>query len=271
MSTDSNAVRFRCPHCGEALTDDATGARCINRHQFDRAREGYLNLLVGGRLKGKPAGDTDDMVKARRRFFVAGHYAPIQQAVAELCSSAERVLDAGCGEGAYLAAATEASGGHGWGIDVSKPAIKAAAKRYRQHRYAVASSYRLPFDNAQFDAVLSVFAPRPWAELRRVVRPGGCLVVVSPGPDHLDGLTSRLYGAPRQHEADDHADESSSFAPERVERVRFDLHLDGAAAMDLLAMTPYWWSVNDEQRAHVAAASLRTTVDMLITVERVNR
>ena len=62
------------------------------------------------------------------------------------------VLDAGCGEGRYLRCChdvLEAAGVecHGYGIDVSKLAVRLAARRSPHLSYAVASSYVLPFQD----------------------------------------------------------------------------------------------------------------------------
>lgn len=68
------------------------------------------------------------------------------------CAKQVSVLDAGCGEGMYLARVQAALQGAGkqceaFGIDVSKMAIRLAAKRHTEASFAVASSYILPFDN----------------------------------------------------------------------------------------------------------------------------
>ncbi len=61
------------------------------------------------------------------------------------------ILDAGCGEGMYLGRVRDTLQGAGknceaFGVDVSKTAIRMAAKRHREASFAVASSYVLPFD-----------------------------------------------------------------------------------------------------------------------------
>jgi 23S rRNA (guanine745-N1)-methyltransferase len=181
---DRAAPRFRCPACRQPLAAADSGLRCPNGHHVDRSREGYVNLLPsGGR---RPAGDDAAAVHARRALLDRGHYAPVARAVADAVAEATAaarpgaVLDAGCGEGTYLAAVTAATGTEGWGVDVSKPAVRLAARRHRAHRYAVASSLDLPFEDAVFDAVVSVFAPRAFAEFSRVLRPGGAIVLASP-------------------------------------------------------------------------------------------
>lgn len=255
---------FRCPSCANPLHESAAGFVCERGHHFDRAREGYVNLVPGGRLKGRPAGDDDTMVKARRAVFDAGLYTPIIDAVAtEVASVRPRfILDAGCGEGSYLRRATELSTALGWGIDVSKPAMKLAAKRHREVRFAIASSYALPFEDAAFDAVINVFSPRHFPEMRRVLRVGGVAVVVTPGPHHLSQLKALLYDDPREHaEAADAQD-----GAERTSTVSFTLDLtDPQARANLLEMTPYWWSATAERRAAVLATPLEVTVDVRIT------
>ncbi len=260
-----STVTFRCPHCGQPLTSTERTWSCPAGHEFDRARERYVNLLPGGRVAGGPSGDDDSMVRARRAVFDAGCYDPIIDAVASTVAStgAATVLDAGCGEGTYLARAC-AAGAEGWGIDISKVAVRAAARRHPSCTFAVASSYRLPFDDGVFDAVIDVFSPRPFDELLRVLRPGGVLVVVTPGPDHLASLKALLYDTPRPHQDDD-----DGLPPSTEESIRFHVDLaDAELRRDLLQMTPYWWSATEERRARVSAELISVDVDMVLRTYR---
>jgi 23S rRNA (guanine745-N1)-methyltransferase len=233
---------------------------------FDRAREGYVNLLIGGRLPGGPSGDDDTMVRARRAVFDAGCYDPIIDAVAATVNdvSPSAVLDAGCGEGTYIARACDVSGTHGWGIDISKVAVRLAARRYPACSFAVASSYRLPFDDSSFDAVIDVFSPRPFDELLRVLRPGGVAVVVTPGPDHLAGLKAMIYDTPRPHHDDEDTPQAAS-----VVAVRFTVDLtEPVLRRQLLEMTPYWWSTTDDRRARIESTLTSVDADMVLTSYR---
>jgi 23S rRNA (guanine745-N1)-methyltransferase len=259
------SVSFRCPHCGQPLTEVERTLSCAAGHVFDRAREGYVNLMVGGRLPSGPSGDDDTMVRARRSVFDAGCYDPIIEAVAATVQSAGavNVLDAGCGEGTYLERACSA-GAQGWGIDISKVAVKLAAKRYSRCSFAVASSYRLPFDDVSFDAVIDVFSPRPFDELFRVLRPGGIAVVVTPGPGHLAQLKALLYDTPRPHEA-----EEVTPPVHTVQHVRFTVDLGKPSLrLQLLEMTPYWWSAVPERQALVEATLASVDADMVLTTYR---
>jgi 23S rRNA (guanine745-N1)-methyltransferase len=203
------------------------------------------------------------MVRARRAVFDAGCYEPIIAAVAAEVTEVSTVLDAGCGEGTYLARAC-ADGASGWGIDISKVAVRLAARRHLSCSFAVASSYRLPFEDDTFDAVIDVFSPRPFPELLRVVRPDGVVVVVTPGPDHLAQLKALLYDTPRPHRGDEDA---PAQATERSIRFTVDL-ADAALRRQLLEMTPYWWSATDERRAHVEAHLLSVEADMVLRTYR---
>lgn len=260
-------IRFRCPNCGEPLDGDERTLSCAAGHHFDRAREGYVNLLVGGRLPGGPSGDDDTMVRSRRAVFDAGCYDPIIDAVSAViaASGARTVLDAGCGEGTYLARACSAGAdAQGWGIDISKVAVRLAARRYSQCRFAVASSYRLPFADCSFDAIINVFSPRPFDEMMRVLVPGGIAAVVTPGPDHLAQLKAMIYDTPRPHQDDEDAP-----SPERVESVRFTVDLaDRTLRHQLLEMTPYWWSADADARARVDAGLVSVDADMTLSIHR---
>ena len=58
------------------------GLACSNRHSFDRARQGYYNLLPVQHKNSRDPGDNQAMVEARRRFLDGGHYAPLARRLA---------------------------------------------------------------------------------------------------------------------------------------------------------------------------------------------
>jgi 23S rRNA (guanine745-N1)-methyltransferase len=256
---------WRCPTCARPLAEDGRGAWCDQGHRVDRARDGSLHLLPAGRHKPRAVGDTAEMLRARRAVFDAGHYRPVQEAVARAATAHEphTVLDAGCGEGSYLAAIEAPSR---LGIDVAKPAVSLAARRWKSIRWAVASSHRIPLDDATVDTVVSVFAPRPFAEFRRVLRPDGIVVTASPGPDHLGGLVEWITGEAEPHEQRPHVTNSDGDA----EQVRYELKLtDPADIANLVTMTPYWIRIGEERRAELATrGSLTTTVDVMVSRHR---
>lgn len=180
-----------CPVCRERLEVDGGGRRlaCPAGHSFDAARQGYFNFLTG---KGTVfEADAADMVAARFDFLSAGHYRPLADAVAGLAAPflaapGAAVLDAGTGTGHYLRALLDRVPAAAAGLDISKFALRRAARLNPEAVSIVADVWqRLPLEDDAVDVVTVVFAPRNAAEFARVLRPGGRLVVVTPRPGHL--------------------------------------------------------------------------------------
>lgn len=252
-----------CPHCGLPLQLDAAVAACTNRHSFDRARGGYLNLLVGGRLgPSTTPGDTPDALAARRRFLGAGHYAPIAAAVAAAVGAPDgAVLDVGCGEGYYL---SQLAVPERVGLDVAKAAVQMAARLLPDAQFVVGSAYRLPVLTQSVAVVMSVFAPHPFDEFRRVLQPGGHWVAATPGPLHLRELRPQLAGERERKDAE-RLERRAAPPPEATDatHVQFTLPLSPEALTDLFFMTPIRWQSGSA--AALAAGLREVTVDVWVS------
>jgi 23S rRNA (guanine745-N1)-methyltransferase len=245
----SPAAQLCCPICGGALVDVDRSARCPDGHNFDYARSGYLNLTVApgpGRV-----GDTTAMVTARDEFLAAGHYRPIADAVTAAVASAggAPLVELGSGTGHYLAAAAaglsqDGDEAHAFGFDLSKAAAAHAARQHPAIRFVVADvEAGVPLPEASVNTALSVFSPRPAAELGRVVRPGGELVVALAGPRHLERLRERL-SLMRVH--DDKLARLGErlapwFSPIGTETVEYEIKLGPEDARRLVLMGPNAW------------------------------
>ena len=70
---------FRCPLCAAPLEDAPTVLRCPSGHAFDKAREGYTNLLPANQKHSKAPGDDKGMSAARRAFLDKGWYKPLRE------------------------------------------------------------------------------------------------------------------------------------------------------------------------------------------------
>lgn len=259
-----------CPVCGGALADAGGSARCAEGHSFDYARSGYLNLTRtgGGRAR---AGDTAAMIEARAEFLGAGHYEPIAAAVAAAAvaeagshstgaaaapagacadTDAPVLAEVGSGTGYYLDAVARGIGEgaaeptDAIGIDLSKAAASHAARRHPGLRFVIADvEEAIPLLDSSADVALSVFSPRPGAELGRVVRPGGALVVAFAGDRHLGRLRERL-GLMSVHEGKlERLGERLEpwFEPVSTEAVEYELRLGAEDARRLTQMGPNAW------------------------------
>lgn len=269
---------WRCPLCRLPLAAGPGGAlRCANNHCFDRAREGYWNLLPVQAMRTKAPGDSKEMVAARRAFLQAGYYAPFGQALGRLCLAARpradgplRVADAGCGEGWYDRAVAQAFRQAGRplelaGFDIAKPAVRLAAKALPEAQYAVASSFAAPVPDGWADVVLNIFSPMARQEFFRLLRPGGRLIYAVPGPRHLYGLKQVLYDTPYENPVQTVAYEG--FAPLDEVSVGGRITVPAQLTASLFAMTPYYWKTPRDGAARLAACgSLETEIEFRFLV-----
>lgn len=254
-----------CPICQTSLEPSDSGLICSNRHSFDRARQGYYNLLPVQHKNSRAPGDNAAMVEARRRFLDGGHYAPLAARLAALAAeyAPTRWLDIGCGEGYYterLASALPAA--DGYALDISREAVKRACKRAQQLNWLVASMARVPLADASCELLASVFSPLDWTEARRLLAPGGGLLRMGPTRVHLLELRQKLYDEVRDYDDEKHlALIPPGMQLAHSETLEFALHLaDAQARADLLAMTPHGWRASAERREAVIAAPFEVTV-----------
>jgi 23S rRNA (guanine745-N1)-methyltransferase len=206
---------------------------CPRGHSFDIARSGYINLLQPQERRAKHPGDSPEAVAARRRLHDLGVTEPLFRGVAETLSVTgnDTVLDAGCGDGYYLGGLQRGIGIDAHGVDISVPAVEAAARRYPECEWVVANADRaVPYTDRSFSVVLSITARMNPAEFRRVLRDDGRLLVAVPAPDDL----IELRGAGRDRVARTLDEFAKHFALIHQARVSTSADLDASAVQDVL-------------------------------------
>lgn len=267
--------QLACPLDGEPLTEHNKSWRCAGGHSFDQARQGYVNLLPVQHKRSKEPGDSVAMVEARQRFLQAGCYQPIAERLAHWClenasiKQALSVLDAGCGEGYYLRQLAQLAQADQplrlAGLDIAKPAILAAARQRKDIAWLVASNAHLPVQSASLDRVLCIFGFPVASEFARVLKPGGELIQVDPGPAHLQQLRAQLYD---RVERDAMPKEPSlqGFQLLQQETLSFPFKLHQPELIqDLLAMTPHAHRAPAEGRERLAQLhELSLTADVVL-------
>jgi len=206
---------------------------CERGHSFDVARSGYINLLQPQDRRSNQPGDTAAAVAARRRLHDRGVTEPLLRAVDQMVapSQSDVVLDAGCGDGFYLGTLARQTGFSGHGVDISVPAIEAAARRYPECQWVVANADRfVPYADGSFSIVMSITARMNASEFRRVLGDDGCLLVAVPAPDDLIEL--RSAGHDRSVRTVETFAERFTLVDQR--RVTTAADLDAAAVQDVL-------------------------------------
>jgi 23S rRNA (guanine745-N1)-methyltransferase len=265
-----------CPLDGTPLHCTGSTLTCASGHSFDIASQGYTNLLPVQHKRSRDPGDSKEMVAARRRFLTAGFYQPIAAAVsravlADLSADASiSCLDAGCGEGYYLrqlaAAVPDEQTLALLGLDISKWAVLSAAKQDQRPKWVVGSNAKLPVLSDTLDRVLCLFGFPVVAEFARVLKPGGRLLQVDAGPDHLRELREIIYPSLKPERTAE-MPTPAGFSRLPTETLRFSIDLTNAEQIaDLLAMTPHLYRARAEARAEAAAlTALSLSVDVRLT------
>jgi 23S rRNA (guanine745-N1)-methyltransferase len=231
--------------CGLPLERAESALSCGRGHAFDLAREGYVNLLQPQDRRSRQPGDSREVVASRRALLDAGHEAPFVEALCVTVAAAglpagAAALDLGCGEGTHLAAIVTAASVEGHGLDISVPAIRAAAKRHPTLRWVVGNADRgLPFAPRSFALVTRLTSRSNAEELRRVVAPGGVVIVAVAGDDDMVELREAVLGEGLRRDRLQRVTADLAGAFELVERrtVRWTARLSGDEARDALAAT----------------------------------
>ncbi len=252
---------FTCPVCNAVLSEEEKSYVCENGHAFDRAKQGYVNLLLSN--KQGIHGDDKLMVKARRSFLEKGYYAPMRQAANEILGEGHTVLDAGCGEGYYTALFAESN--TVYGVDVSKEAVKSASGKCKKAHFAVGSVYALPFLDNSFDTVINIFAPDSHEEYLRVTKKGGRLITVTPMENHLMELKNAVYENTYKNPYVD--PERDGYVIKSSREIKYSIKLESNEdIVSLFAMTPYYYKTAPSDRQKLEKIdSLETGVEFLIT------
>jgi len=251
-------MEFLCPICGQPLTKGDRAWSCAQRHSFDIAKQGYVNLLPVQQKHSLHPGDTREQVLARRAFLDAGYYAPIAQALCAMAAPLRGpILDVGCGEGYYAAKLAAALDTELTGLDISKEAVRCAAARYKQASWLCATAAKLPVADGSVGVLTSLFALTVPGEFHRVLRSDGAFFQVLAAEDHLLQLKSVIYPT-LTHKEKDTVPQVPGFRLEESRSVRFTFTVEGAQVQNLLSMTPHVYRISKEGAARLAATDTLT-------------
>ncbi|TWT79848.1 23S rRNA (guanine(745)-N(1))-methyltransferase [Planctomycetes bacterium CA13] len=242
-------LRCTVRNCHHLLEHREGGLFCASGHHFDRAKEGYWSLLQPQDRRSKNPGDTDAAVLARHRWLARGHAAGLIEAIrpwigATVSSKSDRgarTVDLGCGEGSFGPALFPDQAEGYCGIDLSKRAIKLAARGWPEATWVLANADRiLPVADRSIDRVVSLFGRRPVTEIDRVLTPSGICIVAVPGEEDLIELREQVQQTgQRRSRWEMVIQEMAAGSMECVERKHWEqrIELQPDAIADALAMT----------------------------------
>ena len=263
MSIENMESILKCPVCNLSLIKYEKQYVCLNNHSYDIASKGHINLLLANQKNTKEPGDSKEMMESRRDFLNKGYYHTFSEKLNEVIISNisgkyVNILDVGCGEGYFLLSLKEAIYRKGsnfnlnkqfdfFGVDISKAAVTYATKRDKKINFIVSSNFNLPIMPNTIDIIIRNFAPSDEAELKRVLKDKGKLIVITPGVQHLYGLKEILYVNARKHE--EKITTFEGFNLTQTFEVKYNIDVEnGEDIKSLIAMTPYYWTIDNVMR-----------------------
>ena len=241
-------MELLCPVCGEKLNKVDKAWLCPNRHSFDIARQGYVNLLTVQQKHSLNPGDTREQVLSRRSFLEAGYYAPILETLTETAKElgiTGPILDVGCGEGYYSARLARTLDAELVGLDISKEAVRCAAAKYKGPTWLTATAAHIPVEKGSAQLVTSLFALTLPEEFSRVLRDEGYYFQVLACQNHLLGLKSVIYPELNLKEKDS-VPELPGFALVKSVPIRFSFTVEDEQIRNLFSMTPHVFRIGKE-------------------------
>lgn len=247
------ATAFACPICQEALDLVQQSLVCTNRHSFDLAKFGYVNLAP--QVKASKDYDKENF-QNRQLVLENGFYDHILTSLSECLSPLDHpanILDIGCGEGYYSRSLQERYPDHSfYAFDLSKESIQLAAKSDQEWRvkWFVGDLARLPLLDQSMDLLLDIFSPANYQEFKRVLAPDGRLIKVIPTAAHLQEIRQKV----KEHlDQADYSNEqiiqhfSDHFTIENTIHCQERFELTPALREALLSMTPLLFHVDPAQ------------------------
>lgn len=255
-----------CPICKRELNKEGHSFLCESKHCFDVAKEGYVNLLMCNKKKSKFPGDDKIMALARNKFLQRGYFNRLRERIESLIreKAPYYILDAGCGTGFYTQNLQDEF--NIISVDISKEAVKYAAKSNKKSLVVVSSIFDIPIKDKSMQVILNVFAPKPLEEFARVLDDNGIIIEVVPGKDHLKELKEEIFD--KDNESNKEKFAFNNFNLKSSKRLRYVAEIDKTEDLiHLLEMTPYFYKGGDKQISKISAIkNLDVTLDFIINV-----
>ncbi len=254
MSIANNPSILSCPVCNTSLQKSQKSYNCENGHNFDIAKQGYINLLNSNKKSSFDPGDNKNMVDARRNFLEQGFYKPISDLLNTTFLSnlphftnPLQIAEIGSGEGYYINGLRDCHAGNYYGIDISKHAAKTASTKYNNITFVVANAVELPFLDNSVNVLTSLFSPFYEESAKKVLTKNGIIIQAVPLSNHLLELRQVLYKEVNINSTPKNV-LTQYFKLVDTKILNHSLKLpDQTTIQNIFSMTPHYWKTSPEQ------------------------
>lgn len=271
--------KILCPHCRQPLMEVNFKLCCSNRHTFDIAKQGYINLAPQHHEEhyNKSLFEARHQVMHELDFYQGLH----EQLVTWLDdyiidrTEPQRIIDLGTGEGTHLVkfikkwALHQSNSIEAIGLDLSKDGIATAAKHYTGALWLVADLSKLPLIPDSVDGSLTILSPSNYTELKRVLKPGAWFIKVMPGENYLRELRQIILPADEVPHANSESVNKFMSVFRDVKQHHFfcEVPVNHSSAQMIAQMTPLFWHASPQQLEKVQALS-KITVELQVLIGR---
>src|SRR5690625_2092796 len=273
---------LKCPICDSSMeVQNLKSIVCANRHTFDIAKQGYLNLMTNHIKTNYDRA----LFEARRKVIVeSSFFSPLNKEITtfinEYAPSKKELtfVDMGSGEGSHLQNISNKLQSifdktvTGIGLDISKEGILEAAKNYDDHIWIVADLAKTSLTDSVVDVMLNILSPSNYEEFNRLLMDDGIIIKVVPREGYLRELRQYFYGETEQK---DYSNEKvielfkEKFELVDQSMINYTSDLDKSALQSLVKMTPLTWGVKESDvKRFLESGISNITVDFDIMIGR---
>lgn len=225
-------MNILCPVCQKKLTRFEHCFKCENNHNYDIAKQGYVNLNMHS---SQNTGDNPEMINARNAFLNKGYYDFLLHEINKYINKEDCLLDLACGQGYYT---KRFNSNNKVGIELSKQGLKIASKNDPDSIYLLNSIFKNPIEEKSADKIITIFAPIAKQEILRILKDDGRFVLARPDEYHLYELKQVLYENPYLNEIEDI--DIPGLKLDKEIRIKNKASLDKQDILNLFVMTPYY-------------------------------
>lgn len=249
----AKASVFSCPLCKATLSFQEHSLTCPNRHSFDIAKYGYVNLAP--QIRQSKDYDKDNFIQ-RQAILEAGFYQHILLEIENILKKlpdTQTILDVGCGQGYYSMKLQKVfSDKNFFAFDISKDSIQLASRADTSLtiNWFVGDLAKLPVKNHSIDLILDIFSPANYQEFQRVLTKQGLLLKVIPTSQHVQEIRQKVAEQLKKQDYSnqdilDHFETSFEILEQREVTATYPISEVQRAA--LIGMTPLLFHIKQEE------------------------